>query len=468
MRIHPFRDGDTFATFQNIKEKVTREIEALENDYVLKASPAELERYYVSQVMVTPLTLDAKNHYIDSQEGTQLDVSHDFRRGLFGERLVVKGTSIDIAIPFTGDPALWRIRPASYSLSGYPELEIRDDVVVFSHSFPDDSPEPERIKTEIESAISSLSRAVSNLAGDVENHNREAPQAVRAALERKLSKAKAAVSAVAGLGIPIKQRLAPATFVVPTKRRESPVSRPSVPKEKFTPEPVLDQREYEHILGVLRSMALVIERSPDSFASLDEEAIRTHFLLQLNGHYEGLATGETFNSSGKTDILIRADNKNVFIAECKFWRGPKSFSEAIDQLLGYLSWRDSKCALLIFNQTKDSSAVRQKMHEIMLARAEYRKAVINDDNGDSRYVFIKESDPGREIQVQTMLFDISKRMRPVEVTALIADGDWATCGGVPLLRERLFDPDVTAGREFTPGHLAERKRLCTFSSRAGI
>ena len=134
-----------------------------------------------------------------------------------------------------------------------------------------------------------------------------------------------------------------------------------MPKEKFAPEPALDQREYEHILGVLRSMALVIERSPGSFASLDEEAIRTHFLLQLNGHYEGLATGETFNSSGKTDILIRADNKNVFIAECKFWRGPKSFSDSIDQLFRYLSWRDSKCALLIFNQTKNSSAVRQKI-----------------------------------------------------------------------------------------------------------
>ena len=95
-------------------------------------------------------------------------------------------------------------------------------------------------------------------------------------------------------------------------------------------------------------MALVIERSPASFASLDEEAIRTHFLLQLNGHYEGSATGETFNSSGKTDILIRVDNRNVFIAECKFWRGPKSFSEAIDQLLGYLSWRDSKGAFARF------------------------------------------------------------------------------------------------------------------------
>ena len=415
MRVHPFRDGDAFSAFRNITEKVTREIEALENDYVLKASPAELDRHYVSQVTVTPLALDAKNHYIDNQKGTQLDVSHDFSRGggLGLGRLVIKGTSIDIAIPFTGDPGLWRIQPSSFSVSGYPELEIRDDVVVFSFSFPDDSPEPERLKAEIERAISSLTGAVSTLAGDVENHNREAPRAVQAALERKLSKAKAAVSAVAGLGIPIKQRPAPATFVVPTKRRESPVSRPSVPKEKFAPEPELDQRAYEHILSVLSSMALVIERNPGSFSSLNEEAIRTHFLLVLNGHYKGLATGETFNLSGKTDILIRVDDRNVFIAECKFWRGAKSFSDSIDQLLGYLSWRDSKCALLIFNKTKNSSAVRQKMHEIMLARTEYRKTVSHDANGDSRYVFVKESDPGREIQVHAMLFDIPRERAPV-------------------------------------------------------
>ena len=409
MRLHPFRDGTTFATFRHITKKVTREVEALENDYVLKASPAELERYYVSQVMVTALALDVKNHYIDSQNGTPIDVSHDFSRGVFGhERVVVKGTSIDIAIPFTGDPGLWRVQPSSFSLSGYPELEIRDDVVVFRRSFLDDSPEPERLKAEIERAISSLAGAVSTLAGDVENHNREAPRAVREALERKLSKAKAAVSAVAGLGIPIKKRPAPATFVVPIKRRESPVSRPSVPKEKFAPEPELDQPAYEHILSVLSSMALVIERNPGSFSSLNEEAIRTHFLLVLNGHYKGLATGETFNLSGKTDILVRVDDRNVFIAECKFWRGAKSFSDSIDQLLGYLSWRDSKCALLIFNKTKNSSAIRQKIHEIMLARAEYRKMVSHDANGDSRYVFVKESDPGREIQVHTMLFDIPR------------------------------------------------------------
>ena len=46
MRVHPLHDGDNFETFRNITEKATRDIEALENDYVLKASPAELERHY--------------------------------------------------------------------------------------------------------------------------------------------------------------------------------------------------------------------------------------------------------------------------------------------------------------------------------------------------------------------------------------------------------------------------------------
>lgn len=204
----------------------------------------------------------------------------------------------------------------------------------------------------------------------------------------------------------MKRRDTEPTFAIPAKRRESPAKRPTVAIGKYEPEPILDEKEYQHILEVLKSMSLVIERNPSSFASLDEEAIRDHFLLQLNGHYEGSATGETFNASGKTDILIRAENRNVFIAECKFWRGPKGFDEAIDQLLGYLSWRDSKCALLVFNKTKDSTAVRQKMHEVMESRSQLRKIVFHRPDGDSRYVLVKDSDPGREISVTTQLYDM--------------------------------------------------------------
>ena len=410
-KITPFREGDTFATFRNIIENVVHEIEGLDNEYILKASPTELENYYVNKVLIQPLELDSDNYYVDNQQSIRKDVSHDFNRMSFrGERIVVAGTQLDIAIHFSGDPMLWRIQPSTFSSSGYPEISIQEDKIVFSISFADDSANPERLKQQIESNVKSLAGAVQNLQRDVENHNRNAPNQIKTALERKKQKAQTATNALAGLGIPFKRRDTPPTFTVPTTRRTTPVSLPKVPTEKYEPEPVLDIAEYEHILEVIKSMGLVIERSPSSFATLDEEAIRTHFLLQLNGHYEGNATGETFNAVGKTDILIRVENKNIFIAECKFWRGPKGFNEAIDQLLSYLSWRDSKCALLIFNKNKDSSVVRDKMHEIMESRAEYRRTQFHNKDGDSRYIFVKEDDPGKEIIITTQLFDIPKNL----------------------------------------------------------
>src|SRR5207302_8442880 len=105
------------------------------------------------------------------------------------------------------------------------------------------------------------------------------------------------------------------------------------------------------------NMASVMERSPSAFASMDEEALRSHFLVQLNGHYEGQATGETFNYEGKTDILIRVNGKNIFIGECKYWDGPKKLLETLDQLASQTTWKDTKVAIIVFNRRKDFSAV---------------------------------------------------------------------------------------------------------------
>ena len=405
--MHPFTNGDTFTSFRNLIDSVVSEINSLDNSYVLKASQSELEEHFVDKVLIEPLVLHVENRYIKNQSGTKIDISRDFRRGLFpDERITVQGTKIDIAIPFEGNSDLWKIRASTFSLSGYPEVEVRNNEIIFSISFPDDSAESNNLLAEIDRNTKSLSEAVAYLKNDVTNHNNSAPNTIRQALTRKRTLAQSTTGAIAALGIPIKRVGAEPTFTIPTKRRTKPSTLPQVVTGKYEPEPVLEEKEYQHILEILKSMSLVIERNPSSFASLDEESIRDHFLLQLNGHYEGGATGETFNASGKTDILIREGNKNVFIAECKFWRGQKVFTEAINQLLGYLTWRDSKCALLIFNKTKDSSAVRQKMHEIMEALPEYRKTEFHQPNGDSRYILVKTSEPGKEIIVTTQLYDI--------------------------------------------------------------
>ena len=57
MRLHPFQEDDTYSTFSNVVDKTVAEIDSLESDYVLKASPAELEQFYVDKVTITPLVL---------------------------------------------------------------------------------------------------------------------------------------------------------------------------------------------------------------------------------------------------------------------------------------------------------------------------------------------------------------------------------------------------------------------------
>ena len=300
--MYPFGDNDFYSVSRNIIDKITAKIQSLENDYVLKASPIELERYYVEKAMIDPLVLNVEKRYIKDQTGVQIDVSHDIRRVIFpSQRAVIKGTRLDIAIPFEGDPGLWKIRASTFSVSGYPEIDIRGNEVIFGVSFPDDSADQESLRSEIERWIDSLTNAVGNLKTDVDSHNNSAPEKIRQVLEGKRGLAQSVVGAVSSLGIPMKRSETQPVFNIPTKRRQTPIKRPTVAAGKYEPEPTLDEEEYKHILEILRSMALVIERNPSSFVSLNEEAIRDHFLLQLNGHYEGGATGETFNAEGKTE-----------------------------------------------------------------------------------------------------------------------------------------------------------------------
>jgi hypothetical protein len=62
--------------------------------------------------------------------------------------------------------------------------------------------------------------------------------------------------------------------------------------------------------------------------------------------------GEAFNRGGKTDIRVRSEGNNVFIGECKIWDGPKTFTDALDQLVGYAAWSDTKLALIMLVPNK--------------------------------------------------------------------------------------------------------------------
>ena len=116
-------------------------------------------------------------------------------------------------------------------------------------------------------------------------------------------------------------------------------------------------------------MARGMERNPGDYAQWTEEQLRDALLVILNTHYEGAATGETFNRAGKTDILVRVGDRSVFVGECKWWSGQQDFAgeggadkSALDQLLSYATWRDSKLALAVFVNQQDIGAVITAAH----------------------------------------------------------------------------------------------------------
>ncbi|MEV4319551.1 hypothetical protein [Actinocrispum sp. NPDC049592] len=68
---------------------------------------------------------------------------------------------------------------------------------------------------------------------------------------------------------------------------------------------------------------------------------------------------ETFGKRGKTDIYLPWDGGPVFLAECKWWTGPKMFTEHdLPQLLDRcVVWRDTNAAMVLFNRNKDVTAM---------------------------------------------------------------------------------------------------------------
>ncbi len=304
-------------------------------------------------------------------------------------------------IPFSGPRAVFEYQPSTATLGGV-QLELRANDLVFRARADDPN-----AQNSLASILDEVEKHLRQLERDLAVWPREIQ---KMALELLPPRRKAIEAAKEGLNkFPFKVRRrddAPLTYAAPEIKRKVAPAQPVRSATNIAPEPILEEAEYQHILKVMDNMTHVLERSPRAFIGLDEESIRTHFLVQLNGQYEGQATGETFNSEGKTDILVRIEDRNVFIAECKFWKGEAVLTDTINQLLGYLTWRDAKTALVFFNRNKDFSKVIEAALNGVLKHPNFESGPKTFGDTTFRYVMLSKSDPNRKVSMTMMLYDI--------------------------------------------------------------
>lgn len=403
---HLFSRVDLRSCLESRMVEMQQEIEQIGADRFLNTSPVDLAAYLVEKYTFQRPSLRLDDWSVAEHE-TQIDVRNDPRRWITDRSrpCYVPGQRIEVEVPIEGEVDLLHTRPSTHSLNP-PRACIRGNSLFLEFNTPNDAAQ-QNIRQDIDQLLAEINKHLDWIARDVGGFNVGLQQCADQAISARRERILANQGRIVSLGIPLKSRPgAPTTYAVPDVRRKVMPSLPPAATSPYEPEPVLDMENYNHILSVIQNMAQVFERSPSAFKSMGEEDLRQHFLVQLNGQFEGSATGETFNVSGKTDILLREKGRNAFIAECKFWKGQKNYRDTINQLLSYVAWRDTKTAILIFNRGTKMSTVLKSVESETAKHENFKRQVDWKHDSGYRYAFHHNGDANREFTLTVLVFDV--------------------------------------------------------------
>ncbi|NNH75845.1 hypothetical protein HLB23_39355 [Nocardia uniformis] len=315
----------------------------------------------------------------------------------------VMGLKVSVTLPYEGPGLLWCYRPEGLSRVGRNDVDIYWSGQDFECSVRRDSIWVDELRQELDFAVQRLEAIAGLINAQVTEWERDLESTLVEIAEQRRSILIEAAQLDVLLGVPVRPRERAQVPIGVSRKQLRPAptqASPSLPPVQR----YLTDEVYQDVLRTIEQMTLSMERTPMTTAKIGEEGLRNITLFVLNANYEGLARGEVFNGRGKTDLLLTWEGQNAFIGECKFWRGPAGFRDAIDQLLGYVTWRDTKAALIVFVQGHDPTAVMEKADAEVLA---HRCFVSREPNHSAStrtdYILHATDDRQRRINLALML-----------------------------------------------------------------
>lgn len=384
---------------------IENEIKNLDNLYIMNVNQEE----YVN-MLIAKHTVSFEVYYLTERlylEGKQEKQEYvDEWPGLYGRSMIRTYTEYDFCLKykFTGDINVLRIRPECFSFSTLynpiPIDVIGDELLIRFSSRDIDTKAVQKQIGEIKG----------NEFGNLDNQggakwhinlfNERLPQEIKKIFERVKAEKEREHRVLIELGV---VNLPSAVIEVPVIKKIVPT--PSLIEDKKVAYHINDGI-YKDILKHIYSLCKEYERHESIYKGKHEEELRDLIVPSLNSVFIGTSSsGETFNRKGKTDIITKApDNSNVFIAECKVWRGEKLFSEAIDQLLGYVTWRDTRTALILFVK---NSGIIDVIEKAKLTIAQHVCCVGYKGQAEESsfsYIFHTKGDSQSHIVLELMIF----------------------------------------------------------------
>jgi len=402
-----FSKGRISEIFQRAVDTIQSTIENETENYILNANEIEYAEHLESKhkLEVPELHFDQVN--ADSYEA---DIPAEYFPRTFHvyEGKKYKKEIIQFFIPCSGNINLLAYSPANIiSLDGGGNFEVKGDSIVAE--FINFSNNAEEINRSYQNEVNGVHSNYNHLKNDIIAFNNSLKGHIQSVFNQRKAKLLSKNNLLSSLGVPLrKKENVPTTFSIPKPQlREKIIVKPVVHEKGFKPEPTLDNENYNKILKIINDIGKNFERMPSIYKDKGEEDLRDHILMTLDPNFEfGSASGETFNKTGKTDIQLRYDSSVVFIAECKFWSGPKNYLSTIDQLLGYLTWRDNKASVIIFAKQKDFTSILSKVDAETIKHSNYLSSVGKTDENWFNYRFHINGDRNREIQLAVQVYNI--------------------------------------------------------------
>ena len=173
----------------------------------------------------------------------------------------------------------------------------------------------------------------------------------------------------------------------------------------------ISNKAYFQILDYILLLGKNLEAFKQLNTKFDEERYRDYFLAFLNSiSKQHAAKGEVFNREGKTDILLfDKEGNNVFIAECKLWKGETYLLNGVEQLFNnYVNWRDEKTAIIIFNRdVKNFTDLTSTATKAVENHSLCLKFVGKRKDTSFSYVFRNPHDEKKQVKLELVLLNFT-------------------------------------------------------------
>ena len=411
-----FSKVEVSAYLEEIKTKLENEISGLSDEQITTIDIDEWSEYFYSNYQIEPILV-----YVDQAE---LDISEvkiqeyniwSKHNPYEQEYFLVDGYKITFKIPFYGESELFNLRPSSFILSRF----VADKIVSPRNDSPsylfyasqykrNDLKGKEDIRTfvveDFKSSFRSYLTMIENVNNDIKGFNVGLENLIKSKLELRKNKAGDFDNIKKALQIPMNLKAdAPNIRPLPLKKIRK-IIKPKTKNVFVEPEYCISDSDYNNILNIIHNACSTMEATSRTFNKNNEEELRDFIISTLGTHYVDSVTGETFRKIGKTDIHVIFENKSAFIGECKIWHGIKKFTDAIEQVFGYSTWKDRKISLIIFNKdNKDFNSILDVIESWI--KANTKKAT--KENANMWKCLIHREESNSDIQIAIQVYDIS-------------------------------------------------------------